>query len=101
MDKSVFQAKPSDATCTCIICRKGNVIRSDEHIIPMSLGGYMHTWNVCKSCNSKLGQNVDPLLTNHYLIQWERYFHKLKGESGKEVPKSPNRHTYSRGWREV
>lgn len=86
MDKSIFQAKPKDDKCTCIICRKNNVVRSDEHIIPMSLGGYMHTWNVCKSCNSKLGQNVDPLLTNHYLIRWERYFHKLKGESGKDVP---------------
>lgn len=86
MDKSIFQAKPTDDKCTCIICRKENVIRSDEHIIPMSLGGYMHTWDVCKSCNSKLGQNVDPLLANHYLIRWERYFHKLKGESGKDVP---------------
>lgn len=46
----------------------------------------MHTWNVCKDCNSNLGTRVDPLLTNHYLMQWERYIHQLKGESGKLVP---------------
>ena len=46
----------------------------------------MHTWDVCQTCNSKFGSNVDPLLTDHYFMQWERYIHQLKGESGKTIP---------------
>ncbi len=94
MDISIFTLKPSGDTCDCIICRKKNVLRSDEHIIPMSLGGYAHTWNVCKDCNSNFGSFVDKKLINHYLITWERYFYKLKGESKKAV-KSPLEGTFA------
>lgn len=86
MDKSLFQNKPVDDYCTCIICHKPNKLRSDEHIIPKAIGGYLHTWDVCKECNSKFGDNVDSLLVDHYFIQWERYFQQLKGESKSEVP---------------
>ena len=59
---------------------------SDEHIIPKALGGYMHTWKVCKTCNSVLGEKIDTKLTDHEMMKWERYEHQLKGESGKDIP---------------
>lgn len=93
MDKSIFQQKPSTSTCDCIICRKTGVPASNEHIISLSIGGCVHSWRVCKACNSTFGNSVDIKLVNHYLIQWQRYFHQLKGESKKEV-KSPLEGTF-------
>lgn len=86
MDKTIFQQNPLSGKCDCIICHQKDVPPSDEHIIPKSIGGYMHSWNVCKQCNSKFGNKVDTKLVNHSLIKWDRYFHQLKGESGKDVP---------------
>lgn len=86
MDKTIFQQNPLSGKCDCIICHQKDVPSSDEHIIPKSIGGYMHSWNVCKECNSRFGNNVDTKLVNHSLIKWDRYFHQLKGESGKDVP---------------
>ena len=45
----------------CIICKK---IKEDgefnkEHIIPESIGGSLTIENVCKECNSKLGEEID------------------------------------------
>lgn len=66
----------------CIICREDNKELSDEHVIPESIGGYYHIYNVCKSCNSKLGDHVDKYLLNHWFIKASRYEKKLKGYSG-------------------
>ena len=68
MDKSIFVAKPTSNVCTCIICHRNQVEASDEHIIPKALGGYMHTWKVCKECNSIMGHKVDSLITTQYLF---------------------------------
>ena len=46
----------------CIICHQDNQELSDEHVIPEAIGGYYHIYNVCKDCNSKLGDHVDKLL---------------------------------------
>lgn len=46
----------------CIICHQDNQELSDEHVIPEAIGGYYHIYNVCKDCNSKLGDHVDNLL---------------------------------------
>ena len=86
MDKSVFTLRPENESCDCIICHKKDVPMSDEHIIPKALGGYMHTWKVCKTCNSVLGEKIDTKLTDHEMMKWERYEHQLKGESGKDIP---------------
>ena len=43
----------------CIICHQDNQELSDEHVIPEAIGGYYHIYNVCKDCNSKLGDHVD------------------------------------------
>ncbi len=94
MTPSIFTQKPTGDTCDCIICRKKGVKASDEHIIPKSLGGYAHSWKVCKTCNSTFGSSVDIKLINHYMIAWERYFHQLKGES-KTTVKSPLEGTFT------
>lgn len=67
----------------CMICRKDNVELSDEHIIPDAIGGAMHSYQVCKKCNSMLGQEIDPLLTNHKLIELIRFSKRIKGKTGK------------------
>ena len=67
----------------CMICRKNDVELSDEHIIPDSIGGVIHTYHVCKECNSMLGQEIDPLLTNHKLIELIRFSKRIKGKTGK------------------
>lgn len=85
MDKSIFVAKPTSNVCTCIICNRNQVEASDEHIIPKALGGYMHTWKVCKECNSIMGHKVDSLITTQYFITFERYKHQLRGQSGEAV----------------
>lgn len=85
MDKSRFTIKPKEETCDCIICHNKGVVASDEHIIPKSIGGYLHTWNVCKTCNSIFGDHVDKLLVNQHLVQHMRYKHQLKGQSKEEV----------------
>ena len=85
MDKSIFNKAPLSDTCDCIICHRQGVKASDEHIIPKALGGYMHTWRVCTQCNSRMGSSIDPLLTNHHLVRFERHKHQLKGQSGESV----------------
>lgn len=67
----------------CIICRTKGKEMSDEHIIPEALGGKIHSFCVCKECNSKLGSNVDNHLIDHWFAQAFRHQFKLKGYSGK------------------
>lgn len=66
----------------CIICHRDNQELSDEHVIPEAIGGCYHIYNVCKDCNSRLGDHVDKLLLNHWLIKAARYEKKLKGYKG-------------------
>lgn len=67
----------------CIICHQDNVPMSDEHVIPKAIGGCYHVFNVCGDCNSKrFGAYVDPLLTDHPLIQLIRWQKQLKGHNG-------------------
>lgn len=70
-----------ERTGRCIICRQDNVVLSDEHIIPKSLGGVSHCYQVCKDCNSILGDHVDVGLVESPLSRLERYTKKLKGQS--------------------
>ncbi|KAB6603670.1 HNH endonuclease [Phocaeicola vulgatus] len=66
----------------CIICHQDNQELSDEHVIPEAIGGYYHIYNVCKDCNSKLGDHVDNLLLNHWFIKAARHEKGLKGYKG-------------------
>lgn len=63
----------------CIICREEKE-GSDEHIIPDSLGGAIHCYNVCKECNSLLGTNIDVYLTDSILVAFDRERNNLKGK---------------------
>ena len=66
----------------CIICHQDNQELSDEHVIPEAIGGYYHIYNVCKDCNSKLGDHVDKLLLNHWFIKAARDEKGFKGYKG-------------------
>lgn len=67
----------------CIICREPQEKMSDEHVIPDSIGGFYHIYNVCVVCNSKLGELVDSPLVNHKLTDLYRFSQNIKGKSGK------------------
>lgn len=55
---------------------------SDEHVIPDSLGGCYHIFNVCKTCNSRMGEKVDSPLVNHKLTELYRFAEEIEGKSG-------------------
>ncbi len=76
-------SKPVGALGHCIICHRDNVPMSDEHVIPKAIGGCYHVYNVCDDCNSnRFGSKVDPLLTDHPLIQLVRWQKKIKSHKG-------------------
>ena len=68
----------------CIICKK---IKNDEefnneHIIPESIGGSLTIDNVCKECNTKLGDEIDSKIINDFLICLGLLNGNLKDENG-------------------
>ena len=70
---------------TCIICRKEKLENefNEEHIIQDSIGGRIKINDVCKECNSKLGNKVDIHLTNNFMSELNRFELGIKGKSGK------------------
>lgn len=74
-----------DVLVKCIICRikKTEDCFNDEHVIPDSLAGYYHIYNVCTDCNSELGEKIDSPLVNHKLSELYRFGEKIAGKSGK------------------
>lgn len=56
---------------------------SDEHVIPDAIGGYYHIYNVCKECNSMLGDSVDIHLLKHWVTNAARHAKGLAGKTGK------------------
>jgi hypothetical protein len=69
----------------CIICREEKDEFSDEHVIPDAMGGCYHIYNVCKGCNSIMGDKVDSKLVNHMFSKYSRFLYKLEGKTG-EIP---------------
>lgn len=67
----------------CIICHQDDAELSDEHVIPDAIGGYYHIYNVCKECNSKLGDSVDSHLLKHWVTTAARHVNGLAGKTGK------------------
>ena len=57
----------------CVYCGKVNHAPSDEHVIPGVLGGRLITKQVCRSCNSKMGSEVDALLSESLLLRLLRF----------------------------
>lgn len=71
---------------TCIICKKN---KNDdefnkEHVLPESIGGSLTIDNVCKSCNSKLGNEIDSKIINDFLIKGEIVGNKIRNKKNKE-----------------
>lgn len=64
----------------CIICHRDGVDLSDEHVIPDAIGGYYHIYNVCKKCNSNLGDHVDIHLLKQWMIIGARNNKRLVGK---------------------
>ncbi|NOS83113.1 MAG: HNH endonuclease [Nitrospira sp.] len=65
----------------CIFCLDEKP-PSDEHVIPESVGGTLRIQEVCRDCNSKLGQLVDNPFSNSFLVQLARFSHSLGGKRG-------------------
>jgi len=66
----------------CIICREDKENMSIEHVIPDSMGGFYYLKNICKTCNSKMGEEVDSPLVNHKLTELYRFSQKIEGKRG-------------------
>lgn len=53
----------------CIFCKK-QIDGSDEHVIPESLNGKLHSKTlICKKCNQKFGGKLDPILKETLFMQ--------------------------------
>ena len=69
----------------CIICRQNytaaNNKLSDEHVIPDSLGGYYHIYNVCDECNKRMGEIIDPKLVSHKIMELCRFLNNIKSRN--------------------
>ncbi|GBF44601.1 HNH endonuclease [Leptospira ellinghausenii] len=48
----------------CIYCSTEITKKSEEHIIPQSIGGKLTTFTVCEECNHELGNKLDKELSN-------------------------------------
>ncbi|MHC1738813.1 MAG: HNH endonuclease [Ignavibacteriaceae bacterium] len=68
----------------CILCSKDfeDSERTVEHIFPESIGGNICISEVCKVCNSHLGENVDAPMINSFPIEAKRQLLKLAGKKG-------------------
>lgn len=68
----------------CIICNNSNAEFTLEHIIPFALGNKTFSLNnVCKKCNSLIGEKIDVHSTNNILAELMRMDKKIPGHSGK------------------
>lgn len=70
----------------CIIC---NEIKEDaefnkEHVIPELIGGSLTIDNVCKTCNNKLGNEIDSKIINDFLIKGKIVEKGIKNKNNKE-----------------
>ena len=72
----------------CIFCKEEKSADqfSDEHVFPETIGGSFHIYTVCKDCNSTLGREVDPKLSEHIFVIPIRYCLGLLGKKGRIRP---------------
>ena len=57
----------------CVYCGNPNDSPSEEHVIPEALGGRLTTWDVCASCNGRMGSEVDVTLTDAPVLRLLRF----------------------------
>ncbi|GAH55771.1 unnamed protein product [marine sediment metagenome] len=79
------EVKPDSNRFLCIICKEDKNIEENtiEHVFPEAIGGTLTIFNVCKTCNSWLGSDVDSYLTNNFFFQAECQNLKLALKNGK------------------
>jgi|SRR5579864_1347238 len=65
----------------CIICDEER-LESEEHLLPLAIGGCLVTDRVCGECNSKLGSRVDAPLVDHLAVVQRRGELKIGGRGG-------------------
>lgn len=66
----------------CLVCTQDGE-PTDEHIFPDAIGGSLILKDVCKNCNDYLGRVVDCKLTDHFLVQVQRYMFGVRNRSGR------------------
>ncbi len=72
---------------TCIFCLNefSDNLKTQEHIVPYSLGGNVSIYEVCQKCNSHLGAFIDEPLVNNFLVDLKRKNLKIRGKNG-DIP---------------
>ena len=70
----------------CIICKKTKNDNefNKEHVIPEFIGGSLTINNVCETCNSKLGEEIDSKLLKDFLIRAEIVEKKITNKKNKQ-----------------
>ena len=68
----------------CIFCHKqcSPETLTNEHVFPEALGAQLTIDCVCKSCNDRLGSDVDKCLTENFLIRMLRMSLCIAGKGG-------------------
>ncbi len=71
----------------CLFCKTeiNNTNNSIEHIIPKFLGGHYVLYNVCKNCNSEMGEGFERELSQNTVIKFFQAFYHMKNRSGKFI----------------
>jgi len=70
---------------TCIFCFEAKRMNRED-VFPTSIGGRFWIDRVCMDCNSRMGAEVDCLLTDHPLALMMRQRYGITGKSGKIPP---------------
>lgn len=80
----------------CIICLQDleDSFQSIEHIFPESIGGTIVLNDMCKQCNSHIGEHIDSPLVNNWFIESKRLLLKIPGKKG-SIPNPLENGTFS------
>lgn len=87
----------------CIICLKEPNANEDntqltvEHIVPEFIGGKLTLKNVCKACNSRLGEKIEGPLSKNFLFKAYAYFNGIKGKKDKLINPLSGTYKHSEG----
>lgn len=67
----------------CIICHNFIINKSEEHVIPVFIGGRAKVYSLCECCNKSLGDKVDCLLEKEDIITLCCCLYKIKNRDNK------------------
>lgn len=71
----------------CILCEtsKEDNEFNREHVVPKQLGGSFTVFNLCKDCNTKLGDELDKKVAENLLFKIYKNNEKIKSNSGNHI----------------